>query len=233
MRRLAAGIWQIPTTKRDNAFLVEADDGYTLVDVGWGGAPARIEQELTSIGRSLTDIRRVVVTHAHPDHVKGAAELRARTRAPILIHAADAAWLASGRVPSSGRSGALGRALDRIPALHWTPLTADGLLGDGDVIEATEGLRVVHTPGHSPGHIVLVHTPTGTALVGDSVFNRSGLTLGPAALAADPSTRMESLRRIPEPVRVVGFAHGEPLVGDEAEAFHAFVEESASGGEPR
>jgi glyoxylase-like metal-dependent hydrolase (beta-lactamase superfamily II) len=170
----------------------------------------------------------VVVTHAHPDHVKGAAELRARTGAPVLIHAADAPWLAAGRVPSSGRSGLLGRTLDRLPALHWTPLDADGLLGDGDLVEATEGLRVLHTPGHSPGHIVLVHEPTDTVLVGDALFHRSDLALGPAALAADPSTRLESLRRIPGSVRRIGFAHGEAIGEDGVEAFHAFLKSDAS-----
>jgi glyoxylase-like metal-dependent hydrolase (beta-lactamase superfamily II) len=209
---LAPGVWRIPTTARDNAFLVEADDGWTLVDVGWARAPARIADAVARLGGRVTDIRRIVVTHAHPDHVQGAAEMRARTGAELLVHAGDAAWLRAGRVPPAGRQGALGRLIDRLPRLHWAPVAEDGTLVDGEVVG---GLEVIHTPGHSPGHVVLLHQPTRTLLTGDAVFHRSARPgQGPAALAADATARDASLRRLPADVAAVGFAHGSPLTGD-------------------
>ena len=62
----------------------------------------------------------------------------------------------AGRVPAEGRSGAVGRLIDRIPALHWTPVTPDALLTDDQLIDGSNGLSVVHTPGRTPGHIVLI-----------------------------------------------------------------------------
>ena len=224
-QQLATGITRVATSSRDNAFLVDGDDGLTLVDVGWAKAPGVLLAALAGLGRKPGDIKRIVLTHAHPDHVKGAAELRRATGAQVLIHAADADWLQAGRVPGAGRSGAVGRLIDRLPALHWQPVTPDGLLTDGQLIEGADGLRVLHTPGHTPGHVVLVHEPSRTVLLGDALFHRGELALGPAALAADPVTRGSSLARIPQGARAAGFAHGEPLTGAGIEGFHRFLEQ--------
>ncbi|KAA9159096.1 MBL fold metallo-hydrolase [Amycolatopsis acidicola] len=218
---IAPGVRCLATTKRDNAFLLDGDEGYTLVDVGWGSAPKRIEAALGS----LSDIRRVVLTHAHPDHVKGAAELAARTGARLFIHAADAPWLAAGRVPPAGRAGFAGRLLDRVPLVHWTPVTADVLLRDGDSVAGAGGLRVIHTPGHTPGHIALHYEPGNAVLVGDAIFNRAAeLGIGPAALAADPAQRPASLGRLPRDVAAVGLAHGDALRGNDLDRYHALLD---------
>jgi glyoxylase-like metal-dependent hydrolase (beta-lactamase superfamily II) len=229
VERLAPGIWRIPTTARDrdNAFLVEADDGYTLVDVGWAKAPGQIAAAVEQLGRKPSDIRRIVITHAHPDHVQGADEMRARTGAEILIHKADADWLRSGRVPASGRQGALGRLIDKVPKLHWRPTEPDRTLTGDEVVG---GLKVIHTPGHSPGHVALLHEPTRTLLVGDAVFHRSGRPKqGPAALSADSGARDASLRRLPVDVSAVGFAHGASLVGDGVNAYADWLASTANG----
>jgi glyoxylase-like metal-dependent hydrolase (beta-lactamase superfamily II) len=221
MPELAPGVVRIPTSKRDNAFLVDGEDGLTLVDVGWASAPRQIAAALETLGHALTDIRRVVLTHAHPDHVKGAAELKARTGAKVLLHQADAAWLQSGRVPPQGRSGAFGRLIDKAPLLHWAPVTPDILLTGGEEID---GLRVIHTPGHTPGHIALHHEPSNTLLVGDAIFNRGPeLTLGPPALAADPELRPGSLARLPTDVTSVGLAHGDPLRGKDLDRYRTLI----------
>ncbi|MBC3840845.1 MBL fold metallo-hydrolase [Streptacidiphilus sp. 4-A2] len=113
--------------------------------------------------------------------------------------------------------------MDRLPKLHWEPFTADATVTDGELIEGS-GLRVIHTPGHSPGHIALHHGSTGTVLVGDAVFNRGGLDLGRPAFAADPALRAAALARLPGDLRAIGFAHGADI--DDAagaDAFTAFV----------
>jgi glyoxylase-like metal-dependent hydrolase (beta-lactamase superfamily II) len=214
----------VATTRRDNAFLIDGDDGLTLIDVGWAKAPATLLKTVAEIGRKPSDIKRIVLTHAHPDHVQGAAELRRATGARILIHAEDSAWLQLGRVPHQGRAGALGHLVDRLPKLHWTPFSADGFLTDGELIEGSAGLRVIHTPGHTPGHIALHHEPTGTALVGDAVFHRGELALGPAALAADPLLRAGSLAKLPGDLKAVGFAHGAPLTEPDIPLFRGFLD---------
>lgn len=96
------------------AFLVPAEDGYTLVDVGWAGAPDRISAQLD--GR-LDQIRRIVLTHAHPDHVQGVAAMKARTGAEVLIHEADAGWLAAGRAADQRAGGQRSASDPHTPAI--------------------------------------------------------------------------------------------------------------------
>jgi glyoxylase-like metal-dependent hydrolase (beta-lactamase superfamily II) len=227
---IAPGITRVPTSRgdRDNAFLVAGDDGITLVDVGWAGAPEILVSALAELGRSARDIKRVVITHAHPDHVRGLAGIRERAGAQILIHAADAAWLQRGRVPAGGRHAAIGALLDAMPLLHWTPVTPDAEVADGELIAGTGGLRVIHTPGHTPGHIVLLHEPTRTLLAGDAVFHRRAEpSQGPDALSFDPAARDASLARLPSDVAAVGFAHGPPLTGTRVEHYQSWLEQAA------
>lgn len=225
MSELAPGILRIPTRgDGDNCFLVTEEDGLTLVDVGWKNAPTVIRHAVEANGGTLTGIRRIVITHAHPDHVRGLAELAARTGAEVLIHESEATWLTTGRVPPSGRSGALGRTIDRLPLLHWEPVAPTGTVADGALVGS---LRVIHTPGHSPGHIVLQHEPSRALLVGDAVFHSGELSSGRDALAADPALRDTSYSRMPRDISAVGFAHGTPLNGDEVDTFNMWLDQTA------
>lgn len=103
-------------------------------------------------------VKFIVDTHGHPDHVCGNGVVKSATDAPILIHKLDANML--------GKSG------ERLVALfdfHLTSSVADGFLKDSDVIRFGEaGLRVLHTPGHSPGSISLVGE--NCVFTGDTLF---------------------------------------------------------------
>ncbi|MBQ1015769.1 MBL fold metallo-hydrolase, partial [Micromonospora sp. M51] len=88
---LAPNVWRIPTVGRSavNSYAFVDDDGsVTLVDCGLAKAPARIVRGLAAIGKVPADVTRIVLTHAHPDHAGGAAELARRTGAPVAAHAA-------------------------------------------------------------------------------------------------------------------------------------------------
>jgi glyoxylase-like metal-dependent hydrolase (beta-lactamase superfamily II) len=220
---LAPGVIHIATSKTDNAFLIDGDDGLTLVDAGSGKAVDLLLRTIAELGRDPGDLNQIVLTHAHPDHVQGAPALREHTGARVLIHAADAAWLAHGRVPTDGRSSPAARRYDQLPAAHWTPFEPDATVEDGQLIAASGGLRVIHTPGHSPGHIALLHEPTRTVLVGDAVFHTGRLGYGPATFAAEPAARATGAARIPANVTAVGFGHGAPLSGPGVDAFQAFL----------
>jgi glyoxylase-like metal-dependent hydrolase (beta-lactamase superfamily II) len=108
--------------------------------------------------------------------------------------------------------------------MHWEPVTPDGALTDGELVD---GLRVIHCPGHPVGHVALHHEPAGTLLTGDAVFHLRRLGLGPAAPAQDPDSRRESVVALPAEVGAVGFAHEAPLTDGAAETFGAFLPTAA------
>lgn len=227
MSLVATGVIHLAVTKASNTFLVDGDDGLTLVDAGTTKGVGALLQAIRDAGHAPSDIKRVVLTHAHPDHVQAAPALREQTGARVLIHRADAAWLPLGRVPTEGRSGAGARNYDRLPVAHWTPFQADQTVADGDLIDGSGGLRVIHTPGHSPGHIALLHEPTRALLIGDAVFHNKRLSLGPTTFAADPTIQATSLTQIPTDIAAVGFGHGDPLSKADMETFQAFLTKTA------
>jgi glyoxylase-like metal-dependent hydrolase (beta-lactamase superfamily II) len=226
---LAPGVFRIPTMGAAgiNSFAVVEDDGsVTLVDCGLKRAPARIVAGLRAIGRHPGDVRRIVLTHAHSDHAGGAADLAARTGAPVAVHEGDAAAVEAGRHPHYDPSLRAARVLTRLPGGRFPPVRVDERLTDGQVLDG--GLRVVATPGHTPGSLCLLHEPSGTLLVGDTLFHRRRLRPSPRPLCSDFRLNERSARLLGElEYERVGFAHGHPITERAREAVRRVV---ATGG---
>jgi hydroxyacylglutathione hydrolase len=161
--------------------------------------------------------RAIVLTHAHLDHAFGVAEVkRAFPEAPLLLHREDLPLLQN--LPTQARMF----GFPAPDAVH-----EDGLLGDGDhLMVGAARLDVRHCPGHSPGHIVLLHADSTPplALVGDVLFagsiGRTDLWGGSYELL-ERSIR-EVLYRLPADTRVI-CGHGpETTIGEEM-AHNPFV----------
>lgn len=105
--------------------------------------------------------RGIALTHAHCDHIAGIPDvLRAFPKLPILLHDAERDWPADATLNLSAFSGQ--------PVSVPGPTAA---LRDGETFDlAGTAWRILHTPGHSPGGVTLYHEPSGTAIVGDTLF---------------------------------------------------------------
>ncbi|MDO3704980.1 MBL fold metallo-hydrolase [Micromonospora sp. C28SCA-DRY-2] len=224
---LAPGVWRIPTVGRAfiNSYALVDDDGsVTLVDCGVKRAPARIVRGLAAIGRTPADVTRIVLTHAHPDHAGGAAELARRTGAPVAVHAADAGYAAAGQAPPRDPAVTGARLFARLPGGRFPAVEVAQPLADGDVLPVGGGLRVVHTPGHSPGHVSLLHEPTRVLITGDALFNVAGVRWPIKSFCTDFRMTQQTAHVLGElDYDVAAFTHGAEITDNARERVRAFL----------
>jgi glyoxylase-like metal-dependent hydrolase (beta-lactamase superfamily II) len=183
----------------------------TLIDAGLPGSRRRLERYLAGIGRSIGELRRIVITHAHPDHIGGAQELASGTRAEVLMHPADIEGLRVGL-----REAWTEKDRHRLLAWFTRGPHAPTPVHDGDVIPALGGLRVVHTPGHTSGHICLYAERHRILFTGDMLqLLRGRVTFASRFFSADLPQARASVARLAElDVRMIAFAHYPPWTDD-------------------
>jgi glyoxylase-like metal-dependent hydrolase (beta-lactamase superfamily II) len=198
IRTLAVGVLST------NCYLVSDPDSQEALVIDPGAEPDRILAALRAAGAKVTAI---VNTHGHWDHSGANGAVKEATGAPLLIHAADAPWLTM-------RQTVTGAGLGLLHPVQSPP--ADRVLqGEEELPLGRFRLRVIHTPGHTPGGICL-YLP-GVLFSGDTLFaegvGRTDLPGGsPSALA---SSIREKLFSLPDET-VVYPGHGAPTtIGDE------------------
>lgn len=189
------------------SYLIDLPGGITLVDAGLPGHWNDLQHELASIGRPLSDVRGLVLTHGDSDHIGFAERLRAETGVPVFIHAGDAHRVRTGEKPKAPmgpmRIGPLVRFAAygiRKNAMRTRYVQEVTEVQDGDVLNLPGSPVVIGMPGHSPGSIA-VHIPEADAVfVGDALTTRHVLTgregAQPAPFTDEPAEALASLDRL-------------------------------------
>jgi glyoxylase-like metal-dependent hydrolase (beta-lactamase superfamily II) len=223
-----------------NSYLVIDGDDVAVVDAGLPGYWGLLNAELAAIGKSLDNIRALVLTHGDTDHIGFAARLYHEKQVPVYIHQADIdRAMLKVKKPNTGwgpvKIGPLAGFLwysarnggFRIPAAQGLqPVT------DGEVLDVPGAPRIIHTPGHTPGSVA-VHIPSVDALfLGDTMTTRSVLTgvtgPKPAPFTLQPAQAVDSLARIADlDATWVLPGHGPAWDGGVAEAVR-LIREAAS-----
>lgn len=196
-----------------------ADDagGVHVIDPGSGsdGNLAVLADAVTATGHRLDQVRSIIVTHLHHDHLGLAERLRDATDAPIVLHRAEQAALdaLAADVPNvdveTARLAEWGVPVERhaeilrLVGLSATPvwLRADVLVDDAQLLDVPgRRLRAVHTPGHTPGHLAIVEEDARLVFTGDHVSPvlHPGLGLGGNDGNNPVLQYQRSLRRIAE-----------------------------------
>lgn len=189
------------------AYLVDTPEGVTLIDAGVAGQWKELTAELSSMGRSVEDIRGIVLTHGDADHIGYAERLRRDHGVPVFVHEADAAR-ARGETSTKPAWGTMkigatmGFFAYFIRKQGWrvTPIAEVRTVHDGDVLDLPGAPRVIGMPGHSPGSIA-IHVPAVDAVfVGDALTTRHVLTGAtgpqPAPFTDDTAQAQASLTRL-------------------------------------
>lgn len=188
--------------------LIVTDDGLTLIDAGLSGMYADLVRELRDLGRPLSDIKGIVLTHGDTDHTGFAERLRSELGIPVYVGAGDAAR-AQGEKPPSPTSKdkrrlgpmlrffafALSKGGIRMPAIREVVPVSDG-----DVLPLPGAPVIIGMPGHSPGSVA-IHAPSVRAVfVGDELTTRDVLTgvVGPqpAPFTDDQAESSASLEKL-------------------------------------
>lgn len=158
-----------------NCYIVSDNGQAAVIDPGYD--PPVIENLIRS---RKVDVNKIIITHGHSDHIMGLPQIKRFTGAPVLIHPDDAVMLTDPKA--------------NLSAFYSSPFStesADGFLIEGDIINVGRfQLRVIHTPGHSPGGVLLL--TEGMVFTGDALFSGSiGRTDFPGA---DHQTLIDSIK---------------------------------------
>jgi glyoxylase-like metal-dependent hydrolase (beta-lactamase superfamily II) len=215
-----------------NSYLVVEEGGVTIIDAGLPRYWSLLERELAQLGRSLDDVRALILTHGDSDHIGFAARLSREKGIAAYLHPDDdkRAHLEV-KKPSSGWGPV---KIGPLAGFMWYSATHGGLrippagelrpVADGQVLDVPGAPRIIHVPGHTPGSIA-VHVPAVDALfMGDTMTTRNVLTgvtgPKPAPFTLQPEQAVASLDRLGGiDATWVLPGHGPAWNGGSAEAF--------------
>ena len=208
------GLYQV-RTRGSKAYLL-LDDEITLIDTGSPGSAPRILKALQELGRSPSDIKHIVITHYHIDHVGGLPELQEYVPARTGVHLAEAPHVASDDpLPNPFMHPLLAKICE--PYLSRNDPGAarvDVHLDDGDEMAALGGMRIVHAPGHTAGSISIHFPNRGVLLVGDAMQYKFGRLMLPSRLfTQDMGEAAQSVQKLAQlDFETLCFSHFRPIL---------------------
>jgi glyoxylase-like metal-dependent hydrolase (beta-lactamase superfamily II) len=210
-----------------HAYLWQDPDGLTLIDAGLPGSAPRLADAIRQAGHQPADLRRIALTHFHPDHIGAAADLAAEGQVTVLAHNADAPFIRAGGAGPAPDLADWERPLHAQvmsqfaarPTPPLPPPQIDRELTDGDELGFGDGGVAVAAPGHTPGSVAFYLPRHRILFTGDAVARREDGQVIVGVFNVDRAQAAQSLRRLAAlDTDVACFGHGEPLSSGAAAA---------------
>lgn len=204
-----------------HAFLIVHGNELILIDTLYDPDAQVILDQVQRLGKTPRDIKHIIMTHAHRAHLGGLAKLKELTGAPVYSHAWEADIVAGER-KQQGISTRPMKGIQVWPivffgslfsfAANHIPCPVDHLIDEGDKIGP---VRVLHTPGHTPGHLAFYLPEQRALFTGDAFVTWPLICPGwPNAMLNEKQT-WQSLHRLAElDVQAIGGGHGAPITKD-------------------
>ena len=200
--------------------LVGNPKGYVLIDAGFPGTLASFLKALKRLGAAPKDVRAIVITHVHYDHLGCLASILALSGADVLVHAAEAEVLKTGSTPLPCGTNPLARAIVSAfggfaPKEHPERGVVPTIIVEGEFDLSCFGVqgKIIPTPGHTAGSVSVI-LDSGDAFVGDAATNMPGLNRRSVfpPFADDPAALFLSWEKLLETgAETFRPAHGAPF----------------------
>ena len=189
------------------AFAVPGKD-LCLIDTGTAANEVDLVRALAGMGRDISEIKLVIHTHAHPDHIGCSARLAELASPTFAAHPAAARWIENPDLHYRER------AVHNFHEMVGGAVTVNRLLRDGQIVDLGGlKLRVIYTPGHSKGSVSLFCLEEGTLIAGDAIPHLLGI---PLYVDVDQSrASLETLLRLGGVRRLYTSLSPDPIEGDE------------------
>jgi len=206
-----------------NAFLIEGDNELTLIDAGFPGKESAVFDAIRGLGRSPDQLKHLVFTHAHPDHIVSAAAIVRETGARTYMHPLDIPIAESGGPfrPMTPAPGSLGRVLCNLffhPDERLDPVAIDQPLNPGEILPIADGFEVIHVPGHCAGQVALLWRPGRMLFAADVCTNIIGLG-DPVGFENLEEGRVSQRKLASLSFDAAGFGHGKPIARNASTRF--------------
>ena len=228
MQQIAPNLFTFTGLLVGRVYLIVDGTDLTLIDGGIPPAGPRILKQLRAAGLDPAGIKNILLTHAHPDHVGGFAEIQKHCDAPILCSALEAEVLAGKYpIPQPDRSSFSG--LSKYigpPATTLANMKAGRIIEDGELLAGIlGGLQAIASPGHAPGHLSYWQPERKILFCGDTIFNLTGLSKPWRMVTVDMAQNNQSIKRLAalEP-EIICFGHGKPVLDNAAARLRSFAQ---------
>jgi glyoxylase-like metal-dependent hydrolase (beta-lactamase superfamily II) len=221
---IARGVYLVDKAKGCNVYLL-AGESLTLIDTGLPGNAGNIIKFIQAIGRNPGELSCIILTHSHFDHSGSLAALKAMTNARAVVHYNETVHAKSGGYTLSSNLIS-GRLFLRLLACFNPEKSGriDCLVKDGEVLPNSGGIRVIHTPGHTPGSISLLLEKEHVLFVGDMIINNRDHLSRPLPFKSDKDQAENSLARLAAlQFNICCFGHGPPLTSQAQEKVFQFA----------